>query len=417
MTADGMGGASAHLMPLPMAVGMAAAVLQMAGALKTATPLSALPVDLTLISLALLLPLLGLLAGLRRWVAAPALAVPLAAATLLWLWLVVAGSWSASGRVMAEKLPEVALLAPVMVLAGLVAGAEPDARRALTGTTIAIGLVLAGGIGWRVLSGQELVDLAAGEPARLQYQLAGLAMAAAAALAAVRLVESRHVAARLLWTFAIVALAVAALLPGGRTALVALLVGVALAPALRLRLLGGVSWAVAVMLAGLACAIWLALHPEQMEGLRTLERLAGDTAGLEARRGLWSAALDWADEAAPLGLGTGGFSIAAGHGERRGLYPHNHALEALAEAGLPGLLLWLLGFGGAALVLVRAGAVVGGARQARIAAMVLPLALTVMVSTDLGNRMAWFGLGLALSLALESRPAGEPSAQGRARHV
>lgn len=417
MTAEGKSGSPARLTPLPMAVGMAAAVLQMAGALKTATPLSVLPVDLTLLSLALLLPLLGLLAGMRRWVAGAPLAVPLAAATLLWLWLVVAGTWSASERVMAEKLPEVALLAPVMVLAGLVTGAEPDARRALAGTTIGIGLVLAGGIGWRVLSGQALVDLAAGEPARLQYQLAGLAMAAAAALAAVRLVESRHPAARLHWALVIVALATAALLPGGRTALVALLVGVALAPALRLRLLGGLSWAVAVTLAGLAGAAWLALHPEQMEGLRTLERLAGDTAGLEARRGLWGAALGWAGEAAPFGLGTGGFSIAAGHGERRGLYPHNHALEALAEAGLPGLLLWLLGFGGAALVLVRAGAAVGGARQARIAAMVLPLALTVMVSTDLGNRMAWFGLGLALSLALESRPAGEPSAQGRARHV
>ena len=410
----------ARLMPLPLAVGMVAAVLQMAGALKTATPLAALPVDLTLLSLALLLPLLVLLAGTRLWVVGPALALPLAAASLLWLWLVVAGTWSASDRVLADKLPDIALLAPLMVLAGLVAGAEPDARRALTGTTIAIGLVLAASIGARVLAGQPLVDAEAGEAARLQYQLAGLAMAAAAALAAVRLVESRHAAARLAWALVILALAAAALLPGGRTALVALLVGVALAPALRLRLLGGIAWAFLILLAGLAAAIWLALHPEQVEGLRTLERLAGDTAGLEARRGLWGAALDWAGEAAPFGLGTGGFTIAAGHGERRGLYPHNHALEALAEAGLPGLLLWLLAFGGAVLVLVRAGgklagARFAGARQARIAAMVLPLALTVMVSTDLGNRMAWFGLGLALSLALESRPPAR--VRGQPRHV
>jgi len=408
MTADGMGGASAHLMPLPMAVGMAAAVLQMAGALKTATPLSALPVDLTLISLALLLPLLGLLAGLRRWVAAPALAVPLAAATLLWLWLVVAGSWSASGRVMAEKLPEVALLAPVMVLAGLVAGAEPDARRALTGTTIAIGLVLAGGIGWRVLSGQELVDLAAGEPARLQYQLAGLAMAAAAALAAVRLVESRHVAARLLWTFAIVALAVAALLPGGRTALVALATGVILAPALRLWLGGrrgaALAWAAAAAMVALTGLALLLLDPTRAEGLRTLERLTGDAAGLEARAYLWATALDWAGRAAPFGLGTGGFSIAAGFGEWRGRYPHNHPLEALAEAGLPGLLLWLACFGGAVILALRHAPARGAAAAARLAALTLPVGFTLLVSTDLGNRMAWFALGLLLSVAAASRP-------------
>ena len=49
------------------------------------------------------------------------------------------------------------------------------------------------------------------------------------------------------------------------------------------------------------------------------------------------------------------------------------------------------------------------ARAARIAAMVLPVAMTVMVSTDLGNRMAWFALGLALSLGVGSAlPAGPP---------
>jgi hypothetical protein len=42
-------------------------------------------------------------------------------------------------------------------------------------------------------------------------------------------------------------------------------------------------------------------------------------------------------------------------------------------------------------------------RAARIAALTLPLGLTAMVSTDLGNRMVWFGLGLLLSLGVEAR--------------
>jgi O-antigen ligase len=149
----------------------------------------------------------------------------------------------------------------------------------------------------------------------------------------------------------------------------------------------------------------LLLDPERMDGLRTLERLTGDAAGLDARVSLWSAALDWAGRAAPFGLGTGGFTIAAGHGERRGLYPHNHALEALAEGGLPGLLLWLLAFGGGAVAAMRLLPRAAPARAARIAAMVLPVAMTVMVSSDLGNRMAWFALGLALSLGVTARPA------------
>jgi O-antigen ligase len=386
--------------------GGAAAVLQLAGALKTAPPLAALPVDLTLAAFALLVPAALLLAATRRWEVDVALALPVACAALLWLWLVVAGSWSPSRLVLARKLPEVALGAPAMLAAGLLVGAEAAARRALVALTLAIGLGLA-----VLIAGGAGVPRPAAEPeaARLQYQLAGLALAMAAGLAALRAVEARHALAALAWIGVVGGLAAAALLPGGRTALLALGLGVALAPALRLGLDGragaALGWLACCMAAGLLATALLAQHAEAMAGLRTLERLAGDPAGLEARRGLWAAALAWAGEAAPLGLGTGSFTIAAGHGERRGLYPHNHALEVLAEAGLPGLLLWLGAFGGGALAAARLAWRVEPGRAARIAALVLPVALTVMVSTDLGNRMAWFALGLALSLGLQARPA------------
>ncbi|CAH0315530.1 hypothetical protein ROS9278_05126 [Roseomonas sp. CECT 9278] len=147
--------------------------------------------------------------------------------------------------------------------------------------------------------------------------------------------------------------------------------------------------------------------PGLAAGLRTVERLAeGDVAQSSGRLALWRAALDHGAAALPFGLGTGGFTISAGFGERRGMYPHNHALEALAEGGLPGIVLWLLAFGGGAVVAVLLGARAAGWRAARIAALVLPVALSVMVSTDLGNRMAWFALGLALGLGLRSDPGG-----------
>jgi O-antigen ligase len=145
--------------------------------------------------------------------------------------------------------------------------------------------------------------------------------------------------------------------------------------------------------------------PEQAERLRTLERFFGDPGGEPAARLiLWGEALRWAGLAAPWGLGTGGFTLAAGTGDDRSLHPHNHALEALVEGGVPGLLLWLLAFGGSAVLALRRAAHVAPGRAARIAALTLPVALTVLVSTDLGNRMAWFALGLALSLAVEARP-------------
>jgi O-antigen ligase len=397
------------------AAGGLAAVLQMSGALKTTPLLDALPFDITTASLALLLPALALLALTRRWVVAAPLALPLAAAALLWLWLVLAGSWTASRLVAEAKLPEIALAAPAMLAAGLLVGAEDTARRAFCRGCLGIGLLLAAIIAWGASAGWLALarDLAR---TSVHHQLAGLALATAAALAAVAAVEARAWPLRLGCWLMVLALALAALLPGGRTALLALLAGVALAPALRLRQVAGLAWVLAVLAAMGLGGAWLLLHPELAEGLRTLERLTAEPAGLEARRALWVEALRWGGDAAPFGLGTGGFGIAAGHGEWRGRYPHNHALEALAEAGLPGLLLWLGAFGGGALAVVRLAPAVPPARLARIVALVLPVGLTIMVSTDLGNRMAWFALGLALSLGLLARAPRGLRARGAA-HV
>ncbi|MDO9500615.1 MAG: O-antigen ligase domain-containing protein, partial [Falsiroseomonas sp.] len=179
--------------------GALAAVLHLAGALKTTPALSALPFDITLVSLALLLPLLALLLVTRRWAVAPALALPVAAAALLWLWLVVAGSWSASRLVLAQKLPEVAIAAPLMLVAGLLVGAEPVARAALCRVTLGIGLLLGLLVGWSALAGWQAQDLA---QARVHHQLAGLALASAAALAALAAVEARGLW-RLAWLAAV----------------------------------------------------------------------------------------------------------------------------------------------------------------------------------------------------------------------
>ena len=397
---------SAGLRPVALLAGMAAGLLQFAGGLKTATPLAALPVDLTLAAATMLLPGLALLAGTRRWRVEPVIALPLAAALLLPLWLVVAGSWSASRDVAAAKLADLVLAAPVMLLAGLLVGAEPVARRMLAAVSLLGGLVPAASYALGASDGSLLRGGLEGEATRANYQIAGLGMAVAAGLAAVRAAEA-PLAVAPLWLALVAALALAALLPGGRMALLALGFGVALAPALRLGLSGrggrAVLWLCAAVALAFGLLAALALQPERAEGLRTLERLTGEAGGLEVRIGLWSAALDWAGEAAPLGLGTGGFSIAAGFGERRGLYPHNHALEALAEGGLPGFALWLLAFGGGLLVALLRLRWAEPAAAARIAAMVLPVAMATMVSSDLGNRMAWFALGLALSLGVAAQ--------------
>jgi O-antigen ligase len=243
---------------------------------------------------------------------------------------------------------------------------------------------------------------------RVQYQLAGLAIACAAGLAALRVAEARS-SRRLVWLAVTAGRAAAVLVPGGRRALLAAGAGVAGAPALfwllRGRPVAALGWGAAMLAAGLLGLGLLLASPRAALGLRTLERVFGEAStDTPARLVLWDQALRWGGRAAPLGLGSGGFPAAAGFGERRGMYPHNHALEALAEGGLPGLGLWLAAFGGGVLLALRMAPRVAPGRAARVAALTLPVALTVMVSTDLGNRMAWFALGLLLSLAVEAAP-------------
>ncbi len=394
------------------AAGAAVAALHFAGALKSLPWSAALPFDLTAGAAAAALPLLFLLAAARRWRADPALAAPLAGCALLPLWLAAAGAWSASAAVLAEKLPQAVLLGPAMLFAGALVGADAAARRAFCSASLFIGLAVGGGVAWGVATDSVVLGGAPGaDPARarVQYQIAGLSVACAAALAALRLVEARGAAARLAWGAVALALAAAALVPGGRAALLGLGLAASGAPALRLWLEGrrgaALLWFAASGAAGL-CGLALLFHgaPALSAELRTVERVFGDPASATpARLVIWGEALRWAGLSAPFGLGTGGFTVAAGFGDARALHPHSHALEALAEGGLPGFALWLLAFGGGAALAVARARRAGPGRAARIAALTLPVALGVMVSTDLGNRMAWLALGLLLSLGLEAR--------------
>jgi hypothetical protein len=55
-------------------------------------------------------------------------------------------------------------------------------------------------------------------------------------------------------------------------------------------------------------------------------------------------------------------------------------------------------------VLVARLARLGPGRASRLVALTLPMAVAALVSTDLGNRMVWFALGLALSAAVTAEP-------------
>lgn len=387
--------------------GMAAATMHFAGALKSTPALAALPFDVTLLAALGLLALLPALLAGQRWMLAPGLGLPLAACGGLWAWWVLAAAWSPWSEGVADRLPEIVVVGPVMLAAGLVVGGEPSARRVFCHAVIAVGVFVGVSVAWGIASDAVVLGGQVGaDPTRVrvQYQVAGLVIASAAGLAALRATATTGWR-QLAWLGVLAALAVAVLLPGGRAAFLALGLTVALAPAARWALHGRVGpamlWLAAAPLVATLGLGLLLLDPERAGGLATLERLTRDTGGVDSARDiLWSEAWRWGGF---LGLGPGGYPVAAGLGQNRGLHPHNHAIEALVEGGAVGLLLWLAAFGGAAVFgLSRLGRVEPD-RAAAILALTLPMMLTAMVSTDLGNRMVWFALGLGLSLGVEAR--------------
>ncbi|WPB84914.1 O-antigen ligase domain-containing protein [Sediminicoccus rosea] len=389
--------------------GMAGAVLHFAGALKSTQAVANLTFDITLVALLVLLALLPVLVLGRAWLVSRGLGPPLAACGLLWAWWVLAATWSPWGEGVADRLPEIVLAGPLMLALGLLIGADPAARRVFAVAVIGLGAYVAAAIAWGlatdavVLGGQVGADP---YRVRVQYQVAGLSIACAAGLVALRATAARGLWVPV-WLALLLALAVGVLLPGGRAALLQLAAVVALAPALRWLLEGrraaALGWIALVAAGGGAGLGLLLLDPGRAEDLATLERLFRPGGGQDsARLILWGEAWRLAGVA---GLGPGGFPPAIGVGQDRGLHPHNHAVEALVEGGAVGLLLWLAVFGGALLLAFARLPRVAPERAAVILALTLPVAMTAMVSTDLGNRMVWFALGLVLSLGVEARDA------------
>jgi O-antigen ligase len=241
---------------------------------------------------------------------------------------------------------------------------------------------------------------------RIAYQVTGLAIATAAALAALRWAEALGPWTRFFWLGSALALAFGALLPGGRAALLALVLCLVAGPVLILlrRHKPGLAALWLLVLFGLAGAGLVFLGNEPSQTHRALERIIAPNMLESSGRGpLWEEALRLAGQTMPFGLGIGGFSLAAGFGEWRGRHPHNLGIEALVEAGLSGFALWLIAFGGAGLVFWRLGRSAPSWRVARLLVLCLPMAVTLQVSTDLGNRMAWLTLGLALGIGVTAR--------------
>jgi O-antigen ligase len=88
----------------------------------------------------------------------------------------------------------------------------------------------------------------------------------------------------------------------------------------------------------------------------------------------------------------------------RDLFPHNLFIEALVELGPPGLLLFVAILLTAAFGWARAMRTAPGPQWATSACLGLIMLVLISVSTDLGNPLLWFTLGLLGAIGAESSP-------------
>jgi O-antigen ligase len=387
-------------------LGLAAAGLQFAAALKGLPGIAALPFDLTPPLLALVLGLATARLALHRHSIGPEAAAAIGLQALLALWLVTAGAWSASTEVLPRKLAEIVLLAPSMTLVGLAVAAHPTAFAGFAAGCAAIGLAVALAVPLAVAGGIAVLGGAPdAESIRVQYQVATLAVAAAAAVLAAGAVTTQG-GGRALRIAGVAMLAFAALATGGRAGFAGLVAAVVLAPAAAFaahgRRLAALALA-AVIATVLAAVIALVLALTDPAGVpRTLARWLDGALGAGAvRPTLWAAA--WA-LAGPFGLGPAGFAPVAGYGDARGWHPHNLALEALVEGGVPGAALFAAIVALSLVTLIRRARDVAPMQFGATVGFACVALAQAATSTDLGNRMAWLWIGVIVGLAVRAEP-------------
>ena len=115
---------------------------------------------------------------------------------------------------------------------------------------------------------------------------------------------------------------------------------------------------------------------------------------------LWSMA---ASNASIFGLGTASFGPNMGLGDVRRWYPHNLVLEAFVELGVPGLILFCMLLFTAASSLYLCRKLISDEHLSILAGFTFICGAQIFTSTDLGNRMAWFWLGLLSGTSCRTR--------------
>jgi O-antigen ligase len=391
--------------------GAFACLLIFTGVLKSLPGIGRLPVDITPVLLALTLLHLAFALVARRYTLPAAVPAIFALHAGLALLAIVSAGQSQGRGILGDKLRDVVLVAPVMMAIGVAVAADARAFRAFLGTAKVLGPLMGAFIAGAFALGLVNVVIQFGgrgsvATQRVQYQLANLLIALAASAYAIAAVRTRGP-----WRLANLGmtglLAFAALIPGGRSGLIGLGLAAVTGPCLLLwhagRRRAAATLALALAGSGALGVAFLFASAELASGLRTVERFTqGGIGESSARLPLWRAAFRLIEDNGFWGVGFGAYTPSAGWGVNRDLFPHNLFIEAMVELGLPGLLLFVSIWAAAGLGWLAAMHRAEGEQWAASACFGLIILILISVSTDLGNPLMWFCLGLLAGCGGES---------------
>lgn len=316
--------------------------------------------------------------------------------SLLNLFLLFSAVKSNSSQILYEKLFHVTVIGFAMTILSLSVSSSEKAFKSFTSTCFFVGMLCS-----FIIPATLVFDFSVrGGPvetefSRVQYQLVGILFASASVIAATSLIESWPLH-RLQKLFSLSLLVVGSAILGGRASFFSLICSTLIAASLmyvkstkqrpRSPLITLVLFLIGSYL--FSFVLFLLGATELIVYLRLLKHLNLDQ---DIRVMLWGMAVS---KASVFGLGTASFAPTMGLGDLRRWYPHNLMLEALVELGVPGFMVFCMLLVTAISSLCICRHSISDNELSILAGFACICGAQIFTSTDLGNRMAWFWLGL-----------------------
>lgn len=320
-------------------------------------------------------------------------------------WLILSACWSQSQNISLQKLFDITLLAPLFTfMAFHVIGnihSFYSFLQVCLYIAVAISVIFPASFYFKlaIIGGPLDTDLL-----RVQYQIVGQNLAVASCILACRFAYKRELISSTKIFLIVLFITVLGSI-GARAAFFGVFFALIFAPASILYLLNKKRTAVFLILIvpfvlfSFVAAFYklntFGLTPFTV--LRILSALA-EQGGV--RLFLWRSGVA---QHRVSGLGVGGFAPTAGFGDTRRWYPHNVWLESYAEGGIPGLFIFSAILGNALIGFVLRRRKILPLHFGIILGCMIISFSQMMTSSDLGNRMIWFWLGLLFAGEVDIR--------------